>query len=379
MSRKRVCLIATIPFALKVFMGPHIRKLSTIYDVTLIANGDDSDIKEFLNENVRFISVPIERHISIIKDLKALYILYKIFLSNKFHCVHSFTPKAGLLTMIAARISIVPVRIHIFTGQVWATAHGRFRKLLMFMDKITAINSTKVFSDSPSQSKFLIENNIVKENQISELGDGSFSGVNTKRFSPNPAMRKKIREELKISDETILFLYMGRLHIEKGMKDLFRAFSMAAYKNENISLLIVGPSEGEFDFAFTSLELSFPGRIHRVGYTTKPENYISAADVFCLPSFREGFGSVLIEAAATEVPSIASRIYGITDAVEDGVTGILHKVRSVQEIFNAMDLLTSNKELRLKMGKMARERAIEKFSEERITNELLKFYIEKLI
>lgn len=378
MLRKHICLIATIPFALKVFMGPHIKKLSTMYDVTLMANGKEEDLKEFLNDNVKFICVPIERHISIPRDLKALFVLFSLFTKYRFSAVHSFTPKAGLLAMTAARIALIPIRIHTYTGQVWATANGRFRKLLMMMDKVMAFNATKVFSDSPSQSKFLIENHIVEKAQISELGDGSFSGVNTERFKPNFKVRNEIRKKIGVSEETVLFLYMGRLHIEKGLGDLFRAFSMTAFKNEKVELLIVGPSEGEFDFAFKCLELSFPGRVHRVGYTTRPEDYIATADVFCLPSYREGFGSVLIEAAATEVPSIASRIYGISDAVDDGVTGILHQVRSVNEMSNAMNLLVENKELRLKMGKKARERAITKFSEERITNELLSFYREKI-
>lgn len=378
MTRKKVCLIATIPFALKVFMGPHVKRLSTIYDVTLMANGKEEDLSEFLSEHVKFICVPIERHISISKDLKALVVLLRLFFKYRFTSVHSFTPKAGLLAMMAARLAFIPVRIHIFTGQVWATVQGRLRWILMLMDKITALNATKVFSDSPSQSDFLIKSNIVKKEQISEFGDGSFAGVDTKRFCPNVEMREKIRSGLNISEETILFLYIGRLHSEKGLIDLFKAFSMAAFKNEKMSLLIVGPSEGEFDFAFSCLEFSFPDRVHRVGYTTRPEDYIAAADVFCLPSYREGFGSVLIEAAAAQVPSIASRIYGITDAVEDGKTGILHEVRAIHEIVDAMILLANDRELRLKMGKSARERAIAKFSEEIITNECLKFYKEKV-
>lgn len=378
MKRKQVCLIATIPFALKAFMAPHVKKISTIYDVTLMANGTEADVAELLNEHVRFIHVPIERHISVTKDLKALFILFGLFMKYRFSSVHTLTPKAGLLAMTAAKMAFIPVRIHTFTGQVWLTVTGRLRSLLMFMDKVMAFNATKVFSDSPSQSKFLVEQGIVKKSQISELGDGSFAGVDVNRFRPNEASRGRIRKELNIPEDNVLFLFIGRLHVEKGLLDLFKAFSQAAKENLNMQLLIVGPNEGEFDLNFVELVAQFPDRVHRVGYTTKPEDYIAAADVFCLPSYREGFGSVLIEAASAEVPSIASRIYGITDAVQDKVTGILHTPKAVDEIKEAMNLLANDKDLRLKMGKLARERAIKIFSEERVTNEFLEFYKSKI-
>lgn len=378
MKRKQVCLIATIPFALKVFMAPHVKKLSTIYDVTLMANGKEEDVADLLNEHVKFISVPIERHISISKDLKALIFLFKIFLKYRFSSIHSITPKAGLLSMTAARMAFIPVRAHTFTGQVWVTARGRLRSILKFMDKVIAFNATNVLADSPSQCVFLIEQEIVKKNEILVLGDGSFAGVDTNRFRPNELMRAKIRSEFNIAGDDIIFLFMGRLHVEKGLLDLFKAFAITAQDNPKLHLLIVGPNEGEFDRPLVNLAASFPNHVHRVGYTKVPENYIAAADVFCLPSYREGFGSTLIEAASSQVPSIASRIYGITDAVEDGVTGILHNAKSEVEIANAMILLASDRELRLKMGKNARARAIAMFSEERVTEAFLNFYKEKV-
>ncbi len=378
MKRKQVCLIATIPFSIRVFMGPHIKKLSTIYDVTLMANGKEEDLADLLNEHVRFIPVPIERHISISKDLKALFFLFKLFMKYRFSSIHSITPKAGLLSMTAARLAFIPVRIHTFTGQVWVTTTGRLRTLLMFMDKVMAFNATDVFSDSPSQSSFLVDHGIVKKKEINILADGSFNGVNIDRFRPNQDVRTKIRKELGIGEDVILFLFMGRLHVEKGLLDLFKAFSIAAKNNLKLELLIVGPNEGEFDSEFTRLESEFPNRVHRVGYTKVPEDYIATSDVFCLPSYREGFGSVLIEAASAQVPSIASRIYGITDAVEDGVTGILHAPKAVTEIAQAMILLSNDQDLRIKMGKNARERAMKVFSEERVTNAFLGFYKTKI-
>lgn len=378
MKRKQVCLIATIPFALKVFMAPHVKKLSTIYDVTLMANGKEEDVADLLNEHVKFISVPIVRHISISEDLKALWFLFKIFLKYRFASIHSITPKAGLLSMTAARMAFIPVRVHTYTGQVWVTVGGRLRSVLKFMDKVIAFNATDVLADSPSQREFLIEQEVVKKYEIVVLGAGSFAGVDINRFRPNELMRAKIRTEFNIADDDIVFLFMGRLHVEKGLLDLFKAFAIVARSNSKLHLLIVGPNEGEFDAPMIELSTKFPNHVHRVGYTKVPENYIAAADIFCLPSYREGFGSTLIEAAASQVPSIASRIYGITDAVEDGVTGILHNVKSETEIASAMKLLANDRDLRLRMGKSARERAITIFSEERVTEAFLNFYKDKV-
>lgn len=378
MKRQKVCLVATIPFALKVFMSPHVRKLSTIYDVTLVANGSGEYLQSLLNEHVRYVSIPIERKIYLLKDLKAFFHLYMFFRKNDFACVHSITPKAGLLVMAAARLAGVPVRIHTFTGQVWATRNGVFRFILKFMDKIMAFNASAILSDSPSQSTFLIQNSVVKKDEITVLADGSFAGVDTIRFSPNEKVRADIRNKYNINPEDVVFLFIGRLNIEKGLLDLVKAFEIAARKNSAIKLLIVGPDEDGLESEFAKLAAQFPGRVHRAGYTTTPEDYMAAADVFCLPSYREGFGSVLIEAAAVELPSIASRIYGITDAIEDGVTGILHSPKAEKEMADAMLLLTTNKDLRIQMGSSARKRAIQKFSEERVTGEFLVFY-ERLL
>ena len=360
-------------------MTPHVRRLSQVYDITLISNGSDEYLKDLLNENVRYVSLPIERKILPWKDLKALFIFYKFFIKNDFVAVHSITPKAGLLVMAAARFAGIPLRIHTFTGQVWATKKGIFREILKFMDKIMAFNASAVLSDSPSQSEFLIENKIVKRGDITVLADGSFAGVDTKRFFPNEKVRSEIRSQYNLNGDDTAFLFIGRLNLEKGLKDLAKAFAKVAAQNPKTKLLIVGPDDEDgLEKIFSELASQFPGQVHRVGYTTRPEDFMAAADVFCLPSYREGFGSVLIEAAATQLPSIASRIYGITDAVEDQVTGILHEARSEKEIEQAMLLLSSDKELRLKMGKAARERAIEKFSEERVTGEFLKFYQKAL-
>jgi glycosyltransferase involved in cell wall biosynthesis len=375
-NRKQVCIVATVPFALRWFMSAHIKGLSKFYDVTLVTNGRAEDLLGLLGDNVSFVPIQIERKISIKNDFVVLIKLYRLFRINDFDCVHSIFPKSGLLAMLAANLAGVPIRIHTFTGQVWVNKRGFRRRVLKYFDKVLAMNATKVLADSTSQRKFLIDNKVVKKSSIIVLANGSVAGVDLERFKFKEDVRNEIRKQNGIRDDAIVFLFLGRLSKDKGLVDLFQAFAIVAKSNEDIHLLIVGPDEAGLEVRYMELFEQFPGQVHRIGYTICPEDYMSASDVLCLPSYREGFGTVIIEAASVGLPSIASRIYGITDAVVDGMTGILHQPASDSEIADAMSLLVSDGALRRRMGEAARDRVINKFSAERLSQAFMCFYQE---
>lgn len=371
---KRICIVASIPFSLKMFMAPHIRALSKEHEITLVANGVSADLAGLTGDHVHFQTMPIERKISLWKDCTTLFFLWRFFKKNKFHCVHSITPKAGLLSMLAARFAGVPLRLHTFTGQVWATEKGLHRWLLKTLDKLMAGSATTVLADSASQRLFLIKNDVVAPREVTVLADGSIAGVDVQRFEYSAEMRAAIRKYHNIPAEDVVFLYLGRLNRSKGIPELLRAFERATQNLSNLHLIVAGPDEAYLAATVAALASRYPGKVHRVAYVNHPEQYMSAADVLCLPSHREGFGTVLIEAASIGIPAIASRIYGITDAVEDGVTGILHQPASDREIADAMTKLSIDTNLRHQMGKAARARVVEKFSEARLTCALADFY-----
>ena len=375
-NRKKICIVAVAPFVLHWFMSPHIFLLREKYDITLITNGSIDDLGAFVNENVSFIAVDIERKISFIKDILALIKLWYIFINNNFSCVHSMGPKAGLLTMIAGKFSGVPNRFHFFTGQVWATKTGVKRWFLMSLDKLLVYCSTRVLADSHSQRIFLIENRVVNTSKIEVLGNGSAAGVNINRFKFDVDKSNKVRSDMNIPDRAIVFLFLGRLTRDKGLMDLSKSFEYAASCNDNLHLLIVGPDEDGIDQEFVALEHKIPGKIHRAGFTKCPEDYMSASDVFCLPSYREGFGSAVIEAAAIGIPTIASNIYGVSDAIEDGITGVLHEPGNVAEISAAILMLAGNERTREEMGRAAKKRVILNFTEDIVANAMLDFYKE---
>lgn len=356
-KRKRICVVATVPFALIMFMKPHIYMLAEQYDVTLIANGVEQDFSSLLIENVRFIHVNIIRKISLLQDLVTVFQLYRIFREEHFEVVHSLMPKTGLLAMVAAFIARVPYRIHTYTGQVWANKKGVARWGLKLLDKLVANCATSLLADSNSQRQLLIKECIVEKDKIIVLADGSVCGVDIERFKPNLPMRHQIRSELGIPDDAIVYLFLGRVNKDKGVQDLACAFTSLVNSMPHVHLLVVGPDEGGMDVLLQFILEGCLTEFHRVGFTDRPEDYMACADIFCLPSYREGFGSVIIEAAAVGIPAVASNIYGLFDAVKDGETGILHQPKNIEAIERALQTLTNDESLRKKMAIQAKARA----------------------
>jgi glycosyltransferase involved in cell wall biosynthesis len=377
-SRPRICLVVSDFYTVRVFLLDQIRALSKRYEVTVVANVTDRNLLRNLHLEAELVPLAIVRKIDLWRDALALLQLFLLIRKRKFTLIHSITPKAGLLTMTAAKLAGVPTRIHTFTGQVWVTRSGWMRKVLKWADTITACCATQILTDSPSQLRFLIAERIVKARRIHVRGNGSICGVDPTRFRPDAAARRRVRVEISIPDDASLFLFAGRLTEDKGVLDLARAFQRIAERNQNSYLLFVGPDEGNLEGKIRCLCPSAGEQIRFLGHSQFIEQYMAAADVLCLPSYREGFGNVVIEAAAAGIPAIASRIYGLTDAVVDGITGCLHQPGNCSELARAMASLAANRSLRLQLGRQARARATKDFSMHSITASLLTFYAEQL-
>ena len=341
-----------------------------MYDLTLIANlQGQTDLSDWLPDSVDVVDIPIYRNINLYKDIKALLLLVFFFYKTNFSIVHSVTPKAGLLTMIASWIVRIPFRVHTFTGQVWATKKGIWRWVLKYLDRLIGVLATKILVDSHSQRNFLLENRVIKNSGSFVLGEGSISGVDSDRFKIDAIARKKIRSDLGVTHSTIVLLFLGRLKREKGVLELAKSFSVLKGNFQDTILLFVGSDEEELKTELEKVE-----GVRLLPFTKNPEHYMAAADILCLPSYREGFGSVVIEAAACGIPSIGTKIYGLSDAIVDGETGILVTAKSVSELQVAMQLLIEDKSLRQKMGRAAHARALDKFPQSYLTEELMLFY-----
>lgn len=371
--KKRLCFVVSHPWTFQAFLAPHLAALQGDYSVTLVANfrGGESPTA---SPEIDVIPAPIERRISLLRDARALLVLAGVFRRNRFDIVHSVTPKAGLLAMVAARIARVPLRLHTFTGQVWATRTGVSRVLLRAIDRLTAWSATHVLIDSPSQREFLVANRVVSMAKSSVLANGSICGVDAARFRPDAEARAKIRAELRISEDAVVFLYLGRLSRDKGVLDLALAFAGLAREHPLAHLVLVGPDEGGLRSQIEQSVAECPAKVRTLDHTHRPEYYMAAADVFCLPSYREGFGQVALEAAAAGSPVIASRIYGVVDAVVHGQTGLLHPPADIEALRAHMQTLLLHADLRVRMGNAGRSRALRDFSTSKVTQALLDYY-----
>lgn len=374
-NKRTLCFIVSSKITVKAFLRPHIKELQSDYDITIMANISESDTLEE-DIDVKLLAISIHRKINIVHDLLAFIKLYRIFRQERFDIIHSVTPKAGLLSMLAGWIANVPVRVHTFTGQVWANKQGFKRKFFRFFDKLIAKSATVILVDSKSQRDFLLNENVITDSKSRVLLDGSICGVDIERFSPNDMTRNRVREILGINDNALMFIYLGRISLDKGILDLAHAFTNISRIRQDIHLVIIGPDEDNLCDDIRAIGKDSINRIHILGYTDIPEDYMAAADVFCLPSYREGFGSVVIEAGSAGIPSIGSRIYGVKDAIQDGVTGLLFEPRNIKDLENKMQILIDDPDLRKNMGMNASTYARTSFDERSITRALKEYYEE---
>jgi len=371
---EKIAIVSAVPETVLAFMSKHLQALSREYSTYAVCSNAGNIPVQRLVPDVRYIDIPIERKISPFKDLASLFKLILFFRSHQFTLVQSITPKAGLLSMLAAWICRVPIRIHVFTGQVWVTRGGFSRWYLKSFDRLIAILATSLLADSPSQKQFLIAEGIVSAQNIEVLGDGSICGVDIFRFKPNYQAKKTVRTQLEIPEDATVALFMGRLKKDKGVLDLARAFGELQFEINNLYVVFVGPDEENLADQILQLVSSKGDQVRFVGSVNNPEDYFSAADFLCLPSYREGFGLVTIEAAAVGIPTLASRIYGITDAIIDGVTGILHEPGDSVGIAEGLRAMTAYPKSRQAMGDAAKNRALELFPTSRVVGAQLHYF-----
>lgn len=359
---------------MNAFLLGHLAALSDLYQVTLCVNLDLYPLSEKIDPRVSVCNIPLVRKISVLQDFRALIHLIRVFGRGRFDVVHSMTPKAGLLSMFAARLCRVPYRFHTFTGQVWATRTGTSRAFFKWIDRCIVRCSTRVFTDSDSQSRFIEREGIAKHGAVTVLGHGAIMGVDQDRFKPDTELRKKIRLSLGCSERSCVFLFVGRIARDKGVFDLMEAFSRLASERDDVALWMVGPDEEGLQNELQQHTAEIGEKIRWLGRTFEPEHFMAAADALVLPSYREGFGMVIIEAAGCAVPTLAYRIDGVIDAVVDGETGVLVSARDVVAFGDIMRAMAGDPAWVRKLGQGALLRVGRDFSERSVREAWLNFY-----
>ena len=368
MTKKlKLVLIANTSHFFNSFMLNHIKQLSKKYDVLICCN-DVNKLEKLTPSNVSLIRMNFKRGLKLYNDIIVFLITLFFFFKERPNLSISFTPKVGFMVALVSFITRTPNRIHWYTGQIWANKIGFAKIFYKLIDKLIFSLSHKVLIDSFSQRNFLIKNNVVTINKAFVLHKGSVGGVNTVKFKFNKKKRFKLREYFSISRNTFVFLYLGRINKDKGVAELIKAFKQIE-KKKDLLLIIVGPVEDEKLTHF----LKSNKKVLYFDYTTKPQDWFSLADILCIPSHREGFGTVVIEAASCGMPALCSNTYGLYDAIVEHKTGFFHEVNSINDIKKKMLYIINNKKLVKKYGISAKKRILKDFEQSLLTKKLLKF------
>ena len=364
---------STIPASLENLLKGQLKMLSKYYNVLAVSSpGDDMETIEE-REGVRTIAIPMERRISLIKDFISLIRLIVLFAKERPDMVHSITPKAGLLSMLAAWITRVPVRMHTFTGLVFPTATGKMQKLLIAMDRLTCFCATHIIPEGEGVKRDLVNYNITSK-PLHIIANGNVNGIDLEYFDKTPEVVEKACSYKK--EGTFTFCFVGRMVRDKGINELVHSFLRLYQKDERVRLLLVGPFEKELDPVLPEVEehiLHHPG-ICYMGYQNDVRPFLVASDALVFPSYREGFPNVVIQAGAMGLPAIVTDINGCNEIVLPDLNGVIIPSKDEQALYESMKYFASHPVEVERMAANARPLIASRYEQRIVWNALLDEY-----
>ncbi|CAC9976406.1 glycosyltransferase family 4 protein [Flavobacterium panici] len=378
-SKQKLIRITTVPLSLKTLLKGQSRFMSSYYEVIGISSAGKELSDVNLDEGIRVLSVEMTRKISPAKDLKSLYKLYSILKKEKPFIVHSHTPKAGIISMLAAKFAGVPFRLHTVAGLPLMEATGNKRKLLNLVEKLTYRFATNVYPNSKGLYDFIVENKFVDKTKLKVLGNGSSNGINTNYFDANlisSEQKTLLAKHLNIIPTDFVFIFVGRLVSDKGINELVKSFNELSKDYSNAKLILVGSFEEELDpLDVNTLQIiNENSRILSVGFQQDVRSYFAISDCLVFPSYREGFPNVVMQAGAMGLPSIVSDINGCNEIIEDGINGIIVPVKNAQSIYDSMKRMISDSELKNSLKEKSREMIVSRYDQKVIWDAILDEY-----
>lgn len=375
MNKKKIIRAVTVDQSLG-FVEPLLESLLRKYEVQLLSSPGEKIVNLSNQYKIKRHCINIERHISLINDVKSLFRIIKVFRKEKPYMVHSMTPKAGMLCMLAAWLTRVPRRVHTFTGLVWPTSTGLKRKILMVTDWLTCACATHIIPEGKGVMNDLQSH--ITNKPMKVLGYGNVRGVDMEKFSRRTeveGMAKGIKK-----DGIFTFIFVGRIVGDKGINELVSAFVELHKKYENTRLLLVGSFEDELDplQAETKEKINDSLFIEYLGQKSGDDliSYYAASDCFVFPSYREGFPNTVMEGGAMGLPSIVTDINGSREIIEDGVNGLIIPSKDKDALLSAMTKVLYDRELLSYMKSNARPMIESRFEQSFVQKCLLDFYDE---
>jgi len=352
------------------------------FDVVAVSAGSNAESEEVKNrEKVKHLIIPFTRKITPIIDLWCMIKLMILFHQEKPDIVHTHTPKAGLLGMIAASFMRVPIRIHTLAGLPLVVETGFKRKLLMQIERITYLFATQVWPNSESGKNFILENNLLPENKLSMIGKGSSNGIDFERFNRNNLSElrlEEIKKSLNYSTSNFYILCIGRMVHDKGINELVQTFVVAQQRFSNCKLILVGPLEHDLDplLPETIIQIENNKSITIILWSDEVEYYLAFSDLLIHPSHREGFPNVMLQAAAIGCPILCSDIPGNTDILPNESFGLHFNVGNVNSLLQNITFAIENKNELLIRAQNLQKRVANNFSQKRIHELIKEKYVE---
>ena len=364
---KKIVRSTTVPTSLNSFCRDMLKELSREYEVVAVSSpGNDLDeVRE--REGVKTIAVPMERHISLMKDLKSLWRMWRVLRRERPDMVHSMTPKAGLMSMIGGWLAGVPVRVHTFTGLVWPTSTGIKRRILMATDWLTCACATHIIPEGEGVKSDLLNHHITRK-PLKVLGYGNIKGIDLEHYNP------ELYNETKHAGFT--FVFVGRIVRDKGMNELISAFDRLHEEHPETRLVLVGRREDNLDpvSQVTLDRIERGDGIEAVGSQHDVRPFYADADALVFPSYREGFPNVVIEAGAMGLPSIVTDINGSREIIMDGKNGVIIPPHDEQALYQAMKRFVENPGEVKSMAEQARPLVASRFEHNYVRQCLYDFY-----
>ena len=388
--------ITTVPVSVEKLLGKQLTFMNQFYEVTAISS-DKEDLERVGQElGVKTKAIEMTRKITPIQDLKSLWQMYCYLKKEKPDIVHTHTPKAGLIGMIAAKLAGIKVRLHTVAGLPLMETSGVKRKVLNLVEKLTYACATKVYPNSYGLKDFILKEKFCPPHKLKVIGNGSTNGIDTAYFNPalfSPQRKKEIRKQWQLEEDDFVWIFVGRLVKDKGINELVAAFRQlteelndSENKNNSVDnlrktapkLLLVGPLEPELDplLPETLREMEHNKNILTVGCQKDVRPYLAAADALIFPSYREGFPNVVMQAGAMELPSIVTNINGCNEIIKNNENGMIISVKNKDQIYNALLRLMANLSLYNKMKSQAREYIVQRYDQKLIWNATLAEYRE---
>lgn len=371
--------ITTVPISLEKLLEGQLAFMSKYFEVTAISS-DNQQLSDYgSREGVATYSIELTRKMTPFKDLLAVIKLVRFLRKEKPQIIHSHTPKAGVVGMLASYIARVPIRLHTVAGLPLMEAVGIKRRILNVVEKLTYSCATMVYPNSHGLKEFIINEKLTTLNKIKIIGNGSSNGIDTAYFNPlNYSLEEnmELKKFLGINSEDFVFIFVGRIVGDKGINELIKAFVSFSKSCDKVSLLLVGPLESDLDplDLITLQHINEHPKIKSTGFQRDVRPYFAISNALVFPSYREGFPNVVLQAAAMKLPCIVSDINGCNEIIVNGVNGIIVPVKEHEPIEKAMQLIVNDHELFTNLKNKTRSRIVDNFERKEIWKELLNEY-----